>query len=101
MKADFPNKFKNKEIVKCDLFDIFSPKYAFVGEYNDELNSKKIFFYKIKKESIFSNQNLTDDYIGGTDIKNTTFPELLKMVKKDCSQFQKSSSVDDSEDSMY
>ncbi len=29
------------------------------------------------------------EYTGGTDVENTTFPELVEMVKEDCSQFQK------------
>ena len=35
-----------------------------------------------------SENNWGKNGVGATDIKNTTFPELVKMVKEDCGQFQ-------------
>jgi glutaredoxin 2 len=33
--------------------------------------------------------NLTDNYLGFARVKNSTLPEILKMAKEDCYQFQK------------
>lgn len=45
-------------------------------------------FYNVSLKNIFS-QKYNFVYLGGADVENTTFPELLKMVKQDCAQFQK------------
>ncbi|MCK5589296.1 MAG: hypothetical protein KAI16_03225 [Candidatus Pacebacteria bacterium] len=69
--------------VRCNL-SIFEPEFASVFF---AMNQGHISF---KKTSLFSQtkQEWENSYIGGTTIKNTTFPELLKMVKEDCYQFQ-------------
>lgn len=87
MKVDFPDKFVTYDILRCN-FGINDIEYGFVGEYVNRIDNLKIFFYNMKRDSIFSINDWNDEYIGGTTIKNTTFPELVSMVKEDCSQFQ-------------
>ena len=96
MKVDFPDKFINYEIIKCS-FGINNIEYAFVGEYKDRIENLKIFFYNMKKGSLFAINNWSDDYIGGTTVENTTFDELVKMIKEDCSQFQEDFDAEDPE----
>jgi len=75
----------------CNL-NIYKPKVAFVyhdiGNKNYKNNSLEIGFYDVSRNNPFST-NWQTEYTGGTTIQNTTFPELVKMVKEDCSQFQK------------
>ena len=70
-------------LIRCN-WNIFSPEFAYIW-FDNEGN---ISFDKQSK--IFW---LKDDWgntsIGGTTIKNTTFHQLLTMVKEDCYQFQK------------
>ena len=83
----FKNTVQEYLVLSCG-FKLDSINYAFVYEENFE-NRKYygIEHYALEKSSIFS-QNLTIKFLGATTIKNTTFPELVKMVKEDCSQFQ-------------
>ncbi|MCK5589092.1 MAG: hypothetical protein KAI16_02155 [Candidatus Pacebacteria bacterium] len=84
----FKNKVQQYEVMKCE-FTLKDIKHVFV--YEEKFEGELYYgieFYNLKRDSIFS-QELTSEYIGGTTIKNTTFPELLKMVKEDCEQFQK------------
>ena len=64
------------------------PDVAFVSDHIllDDIDEMKVYFYKIK--NIFSEEEENREFIGVATIKNTTFPELVKMVKEDCSQFQ-------------
>lgn len=79
--------------IQCK-FKLLNPEYAFVNylhyiypDRNIDKESQTIGFYTLTRSHIFSsNWNL--EYTGGTTLENTTFPELVKMVKEDCSQFQ-------------
>lgn len=83
--TDNSRQYISYDVIRCNLLSL---EYVFVDTYKD--NHFEIYFHKIKFKNLFSPNkiNWDDNYIGGTDIKNTTFPELVKMVKKDCSQFQ-------------
>ena len=71
------------DLIRCN-WSIFSPEFAYVW-FDNEGN---ISFDKQNK--IFWDKNdWKNTSTGGTTIKNTTFPQLLKMVKEDCYQFQK------------
>ena len=73
------------KMIRCNL-NIFEPEFAYVfGTDNDG----HIAFNKTKKIFSQNYEQWQNSYIGGTTVKNTTFNNLLKMVKKDCSQFQK------------
>jgi len=86
--------FKNYNIVEC-RFDLLNPEYAFVSyqhyvypERNVDNKLWRIDFYNLDRDNkITTNWNI--ERTGGTTIKNTTFEELVKMAKEDCSQFQK------------
>ena len=73
-------------LVRCN-YNIFKPGFAYTFYFKDR---GEISFEK--PGAIFSlNKNVwKDSYTGGTTVRNTTFPQLLKMVKEDCYQFQKS-----------
>ena len=83
----FPDKYEEYKAIKCDLFDFINPEYTFIAKRPER--DYELFFFNIKTSNIFSKEIILD-YIGGSDIKNTTFSQLLKLVKQDCSQFQKS-----------
>ena len=90
-RQDLLVTFKEKEVVQCN-WNIFKPEIAFVyhdiGNNNYKNDSLEIGFYNFQKEYyLFGKWNF--EYTGSTTVKNTTFPELLKMVKQDCYQFQK------------
>ena len=79
---------KDEALVRCN-WNIFKPETAYIffamGKGNISFDSvNKIFWSK---------DDWKNSYIGGTTIKNTTFPQLLKMVKEDCYQFQESGSI--------
>ena len=85
----FPDKYEQYEIVKCNLFDVMNPEYAFVGILTVYgTRSYEVDFYNLEKNNPFSETKV--NYTGGTTVTNTTFPELVKMVKEDCGQFQES-----------
>lgn len=76
------------QIISCD-FDLKERIQALIFEENRSAGlGYRIRFFNTKRNSIFS-QSFQSNYTGGTTVKNTTFPQLLKMVKEDCSQFQK------------
>ena len=69
------------QTIRCDL-NIFQPKIAFVNDiFFDVLPEFSIYFFDV-------NNGFKVARSGGTTIENTTFDELVEMVKKDCSQFQ-------------
>jgi hypothetical protein len=83
---EFNEDFKknNTYFIRCDL-NIFQPEFAFVSEIGGGLISfekSENMFYQIEDE-------WERNEIGGTTISNATFPQLIKMVKTDCYQFQK------------
>ena len=85
------DSIKNYDAIMCNL-NIFQPKYILITsahyQYNDiDRKSLSIGFFNISRPHIFS-FNWQIEYTGGTTVKNTTFPELVKMVKEDCYQFQ-------------
>ena len=81
----FPDKYEQYTTIKCNFVDLINPEYAFVAKRPER--DYEIFFFKIKTRNLFSKE-IHLNYTGGTDIKNTTFPELVEMVKEDCYQFQ-------------
>jgi len=90
---EIQNAFKEYEMVNCN-FSLNNPEHAFVSfqhyiypEDNTEMKFWRVDFYLLKRSNIFS-QKWDIQRTGGTTITNTTFPELVKMVKEDCSQFQ-------------
>lgn len=85
----FPPKGKtinNYEIVWCNK-SFINPLVAFVSDQVilDKYPESAIYFSKMEN-TFFGETN--EDYLGATDVKNATFPELVKMVKEDCSQLQ-------------
>ena len=95
------DSIKNYEITTCNL-NIFKPEIAYVS-YSKRVDSGReryhVSFYNFQKENIiFGKWNF--EYTGGTTVKNTTFNNLLKMVKEDCYQFQKSGSIGIKQDSI-
>jgi len=90
---DVQKSYKNYQPIRCE-FGLFNPKYAFVSylhyfypEDDVDMESWNIGFYHLSRPHFFST-NWRIKYTGGTTIRNTTFPELVAMVKEDCSQFQ-------------
>lgn len=85
--------FQNYDAIECK-FGLLNPEYAFVShlhyvypERNIDTVTLRIDFYNLNRPNILS-RKWNIQRTGGTDVKNTTFPELVKMVKEDCSQFQ-------------
>ena len=70
---------EDTQLVRCN-WNIFTPEFAFVYGDLGFYNSKNM-FYQTKEE-------WNNNRVGGTTIQNTTFPQLLAMVKEDCYQFQ-------------
>ena len=77
---------EDTKFIRCN-YNILEPEFAFTFGTGD---GGRIGFYRPKHFFYQTEQEWDDNDIGGTTIENTTFPELVKMVKKDCSQFQKS-----------
>ncbi|MDD5305912.1 MAG: hypothetical protein PHU25_01190 [Deltaproteobacteria bacterium] len=79
------------DIESCH-FGVLTPEYALITEEDilgDGNRDYELLYYQIENRLPFtSNWQIT--YTGGTTVYNTTFPELVKMVKADCGQFQKS-----------
>ena len=89
---EFPDKYEAYRTIKCKPYNFLSHEYIFVGQRPER--PLDAMFYNLTSGN-FINDNYNFNYTGGTTVKNTTFEELLAMVKKDCSQFQESSSIDD------
>ncbi len=71
-------------LIRCNL-NILNPQYA----YTFFLDNKGEISFE-NPNNIFPNKNDWEkSYIGGTTVQNTTFKNLLSMVKDDCYQFQK------------
>lgn len=99
---EIQDAFKEYEIVNCE-FNLKNPKHAFVSfqhyiysEDNSEMKFWRIDFYDLNRKSFFS-QSWNILRTGGTTITNTTFPELVEMVKEDCRQFQEDFDAEDPE----
>ena len=71
--------------VRCN-WDILHPEFASIYHFGDKI---RISFKKVDNIFLVSDKEWMDSYIGGTTVKNSTFPQILKMVKEDCYQFQK------------
>lgn len=69
---------------RCN-YNVLDPEFATTFFIKEEGN---IGFYRPNKIFWGSEQDWDNSYTGGTTIKNTTFPELVEMVKDDCYQFQ-------------
>lgn len=69
--------------IRCNS-NVLEPEFANIYFAGDEGH------ISFKKTKMFfqTNEEWKRSRLGGTTIKNTTFPELVKMVKEDCSQFQ-------------
>lgn len=76
---------ENTAFVRCND-DFWNPEFAYTFIIDNKVH---IGFYK--SDNLFYQQSdgWDKNRTGGTTVKNTTFEELLKMVKQDCSQFQK------------
>jgi len=86
-RQELTKELKDKHTLKRCNFNIFKPEYYQVsGGNNDAL----ITFYKFDNMLLnnLTPDNLEEKYLGFTRVKNTTFDNLLKMVKEDCYQFQ-------------
>ena len=99
------DSIKDYQAVPCS-FDLFSPAYGLITfahyqypERGIDRESLSVGFYNLSRNTIFST-NWSAVRTGGTTVKNTTFEELLAMVKKDCSQFQETGSISLSLDEM-
>lgn len=83
-------EFKGYDFVRCN-WNLFKPEVAFVDDYIllGDIRGLEIHFYTQKNLFDFARESWSEsNWTGGTDVKNTTFPELVKMVKKDCEQFR-------------
>jgi hypothetical protein len=69
--------------IRCNS-NIFEPEFVDIYFTGDEGNLS----FKKTKMLFQSDEQWRNSRIGGTTVTNTTFEELVKMVKKDCSQFQ-------------
>ena len=76
----------NSELERCN-YNIFNPEIVKITEYK-ESNEKDMSFYKPKNLFSQTKEEWRNSRTGGTTIENTTFNNLLKMVKEDCYQFQ-------------
>jgi len=70
--------------IRCDS-RILEPEFAFAFGTG---NGGRIGFYRSENLFYQTEKEWENNEIGGTTVINTTFPELVKMVKKDCYQFQ-------------
>jgi len=90
----YKKRLKRYKIKICD-FNLTHPSYSLITE-EDILGRGKLTYeilhYELGRAHPFSFK-WGVDYLGGTTVKNTTYPQLLKLVKKDCDRFQKSSSL--------
>ncbi len=73
------------QLIRCN-WNIFKPEFTFVfatddGGHMSFRESENIFWQ--------SKENWRKNKTGGTTVQNTTFKNLLSMVKDDCYQFQK------------
>ena len=73
-----------RDFVRCNM-NILKPEFAYLYKIGKTADAD---FYKPKHLFSQTEQEWDDSYTGGTTIKNTTFPELVAMVKEDCNQFQ-------------
>ena len=77
-------KEKPYSFQRCNL-NIFKPEFVYLTGKNKGLMN----FYHTKNIFSQTKEEWKNSRTGGTTIKNTTFSQLLKMVKEDCYQFQK------------
>jgi len=75
-----------QDFIRCN-YNLLNPEFAFLFDLG-EGEDKHIAFHKTKNLLSLTEEEWDTTYTGGTTITNTTFPELMKMVKEDCSQFQ-------------
>jgi hypothetical protein len=71
-------------LVRCN-YNILKPEFAYIFF---AMNQGHISFDQVNK-IFWKVSDWKNSYTGGTTVKNTTFEKLVKMVKGDCSQFQK------------
>ena len=83
LKADY---IVNATFKRCNI-NILKPEFAKITDYRDE-QEINIAFYAPGKILSQTEADWDNSYTGGTTVKNTTFHELVGMVKKDCNQFQ-------------
>lgn len=88
------NSYISYQPVKC-RFSFSAMEYAFIShlhyiypEDDVDMESLNIGFYNVSRTHFFSS-NWKINYTGSTEVHNTTFTQLVKMVKEDCSQFQR------------
>jgi len=86
--TDNAREYTDYDVVRCGTPAL---EYAFVDTYID--NNFEIYFHVITWKDLFKSSEIDWDanYTGATDIRKTTFQELLVMVKEDCAQFKEPS----------
>lgn len=72
-------------LIRCNS-KFLEPEFAYIFFTGDEGH---VSFDSLNKV-IWKAEDWDNSYTGGTTIYKTTFDELIKMVKEDCSQFQES-----------
>lgn len=85
----FPPKGKtinNYEVIRCD-YNFLRPTVVFISDQIILDKYPELAIYFSTMENTFF--QIKESYLGVSTVKNTTFEELAKMVKEDCSQFQK------------
>ncbi len=83
---DPDNKSFDYEMVRCN-HALFHPEVVFVYEAERYFDSHfNLYFYNVK--NIFSASRGNREYTGTTTVINTTFPELVTIVKEGCAQFR-------------
>ncbi len=76
-------------LIRCN-WNIFEPEFAYTFYWN---NQGEVSFENPNIFLLFNKNVWENSYVGGTTVQNTTFEELLKMVKDDCYQFQEHGSI--------
>jgi len=79
--------------IRCN-YELLEPEFVYLFSTG---NGAQMGFYKSERLFYQTEKEWDFNRTGGTTVKNTTFPELVKMVKKDCSQFQEDFDAEDPE----
>ncbi|MDH5597097.1 MAG: hypothetical protein OEY44_03255 [Candidatus Peregrinibacteria bacterium] len=90
-EKEFTQAIVEYEIFRCN-FGLSKSEYVFVShrDYSFRNEARELWkttFYSATRPHPLSFSWITK-YTGGTDVRNVTFPQLVQMVKEDCSQFQ-------------
>jgi hypothetical protein len=75
---------ENTKFIRCNR-SILNPEFAYTFPFSDTIH---ISFFTTAKWLSLTEEEWDNSRTGGTTVKNTTFDELVKMVKEDCDQFK-------------